>query len=303
MTLGAKRMGLTTSNIETLEAVRDMFNLISLEIVSLTKWRFLFKNASFYTTVTFPYVVASGTPLSTDTTLTGGTSGATATLNSIDTTELLIYARNLSKAFSTGEVITMTGSGATVTLGTAVGTTLYDLAADFTIPLSFRNETQDRNLPFEDPEDYDRLDPDHDMTGIIEEYVLLTINNATGRWQFAANPRPGTAGDGDNDVIQYRYYGSIPEFTSSNDSTDMDLYIPPYLQKAYIHGIPALFLEEKGAHTHAAREREHMADAVARALTMNMWMGEDPEDRLARHGDLTDEFSGAIVIHAQGPAA
>ena len=151
------------------------------------------------------------------------------------------------------------------TLTTVADQKAYSLAATVLEPLMFRNSSQDYSMIMAGPEEIDRRDPDQSESGDPRIVVVSGINSSTGYWEVELFPTPSAA----DKTIKYRYYSFVPDFTSSNDSDNLEIYIPLWVQSAVVSGIAEYYLQEKGAIDDAERERQRKEETIAYALRRN----------------------------------
>ena len=151
------------------------------------------------------------------------------------------------------------------TITTVATQKVYSLARDVLEPLSFRNNSQDYSLIMAGPEDIDRRDPDHSESGDPRIVVISGTNSSTGYWEVELFPTPSAA----DKAIKYRYYAFVPDFTSSNDTDNLEVYIPLWVQPAVVAGIAEYYLQEKGAIEDAELERRRKEETIGFAMRRN----------------------------------
>jgi len=178
-------------------------------------------------------------------------------------------------------------------------TRTYDLPSDFVTMLSnVRDEAEDAEWGFRRLDEQFSIDPDEDETlDPPSATVLIGLNVATGAWQAYFSETPATTG-----TAEFWYYAEIPEFTSSDDSTDMDLYIPRYMQTAWVHGVPAMYFGDKGANRQAALEKTQMDAVIKRGKNIQLMQREKEGGRARRAVGRGMNGSG-LVIHSNAPTA
>ena len=115
------------------------------------------------------------------------------------------------------------------------------------------------------PEDIDRRAPDHSESGAPRSVVISGTNSSTGYWEVELFPTPSAA----DKAIKYRYYAFVPDFASSNDSDNLEVYIPLWVQPAVVSGIAEYYLQEKGAIEDAELERRRKEETIGFAMRRN----------------------------------
>lgn len=230
LTRAVGRMGLPSTNVNVLSAARDYFNLVSAEISTETKWKWLIKSGSI---------------------------------------SLLTSTRT------------------------------YDLPSDFVSMLSkVRDEEEDAEWGFRNLEDQFSIDPDEDESiDPPSATVLIGLNVSTGYWQAYFSETPATTG-----TAEFWYYAEVPEFTSSHDSNSLNLYIPRYMQTAWVHGIPAMYFADKGANRQAALERSQMEAVIRRGKTIQTMQNEKEGGRAQRPGSSRGIGGSGLVILSNAPS-
>ena len=151
------------------------------------------------------------------------------------------------------------------TITTVAEQKAYSLASDVLEPLSFRNSSQDYSMIMAGPEEIDRRDPDQSETGDPRIVVVSGINSSTGYWEVELFPTPSAA----DKTIKYRYYSFVPDVAESNDSDNLEKYIPLWVQPAVVSGIAEYYLQEKGALEDAELERRRKEETIGYALRRN----------------------------------
>jgi hypothetical protein len=236
----------------------------------------------------------SGTFTSSET-ITGGTSSATATFSSFTAsscvvdaaydatnhpTALLINA--LSGAFTASETLTGGSSGASGTYSSIAVTQTYALASDVLVPHSFVDVSNDRVLASSGWDRIDRGDPDRDYETDARVWTPEGIDAITGKQIVRLFPYHDTM----NDTIRYRYRGFIADWTSDDDSTSLDRWMPQILQPALPFGAAEYYNQEKGDSEAAGENRFEYSDVVDRAKETNrtIW-----GNRVWRRGNLGPE--------------
>ena len=158
----------------------------------------------------------------------------------------------------------------------------YSLAADVAEPLSFRNHTQDHVLVMWSSQDLDANDPDHSETGDPRYVSIDGINSSTGYISVALYPKP----DNSTDVVKYRYYAFVPDFTSSDDGDSLDPYVHPLLQPALAFGVSALYKQEKGDDQGSMVDKAEMERVIQRGLLQNTVVQGNRSYRMRRRDSM-----------------
>ena len=112
ITMVLNRVGLDTTNVDFKNEARNYINLTAVEISALVDWWWLDRVTSFKTTATFTVSGGSGTFVAGET-ITGGTSGSTATVDGYSASPKEIYIYSPSADFTATETVTGGTSGAT----------------------------------------------------------------------------------------------------------------------------------------------------------------------------------------------
>lgn len=157
----------------------------------------------------------------------------------------------------------------------------YSLALDVSVPLSFRNDTEDHVLVIWSSQDLDANDPDHSETGDPRYVSIDGIDSTTGYTKVALYPKPTST-----DVVKYRYYSFTPDFDSSNDSDSLDPYIHPLLQPALVFGVSALYKQEKGDDQGSMVDKAEMERIIQRGLLQNTTIQGNRSYRMRRRDNM-----------------
>jgi hypothetical protein len=176
------------------------------------------------------------------------------------------------------------------TFTTSASTRNYALATDVLTPVSFRDTTNNRTLPIKSDSDIDLDDPDQSRTGQAESVYLTGANSTTGALEIALHPTPTSSVD----VITYRYYKTIPEFTSANDADDLFTThgIPLLLHQAIYMGAAAMIQVEQGDDAGAQYNESKMERIINQAREVNGRMSGNRSYRLQRdNADVSFSFT------------
>ncbi len=255
-----KGVRLSTSVTEYKDEARTYLSTMSAELLSLVPGWFLDRETTFRTTLTFTITGASGTFTSGET-ITGGTSGKTATVDSYDSTNGYLYVYSESGDFTATETITGGTSGATATFSSSAVTRVYTpISGPVTNWTSFHNETQNWPVPIIESEAYDDSDPDRDWSANAEAIQIGGLQASTGYPTLDVWPAAAPSGD----VIRVKYRMDIAAWTSSDDSSTMQvLGIPRSLESALIYGARKLYLDDNRQYEPASEQERNMNRALA----------------------------------------
>jgi hypothetical protein len=205
--------------------------------------------------------------------ITGSTSEATATATSTDV---------LNTIFTSEETLTGTSSGATATAGADVVTRTYVLASDVLTPYSFVDETNGGALPFKGWDWFDAADPEQDETGNVDAITIEGIDATTGLITIALYPLHSTT----NETIRYRYLSYIPDWAASNDTDNLDIYLPQVVQPALYFAAAEMYTQEKGDSDSSGENRAEYEGVISVALNTNLRIWGNRKWR--RRGDEVD---------------
>ena len=267
ITLVLDRVGLDSGNATFKNRARQYINLTAIEIANLLKWWWLNRTTTFKTTKTFTVTGASGT-FTVGETITGGTSGSTATVDSYDTANGLVYIYSESGDFTASETITGGTSGVTATYSSSVNTRVYTpVSGSVTNWWSFVNETDEWPLEIVGPDQYDLLDEDRSLTGNVYKVFVGGVDSTTGYPVIELYYTPSDT----NVTIRVRYQMAVSEWTSSNDSsTFLSLGFPQIAESALVYGAAKLYYEEKGDEGGAQREAAELGRVVQLMRRQNL---------------------------------
>lgn len=263
------RTGLAAANTTYKDRARQYLNAMGKRIVSDMggKWWFLYKSTTFSTTKTATVSGISGTFVAGET-ITGGTSGATAVVDTAyDSTNYptAILVSAVTGTFTASETLTGGTSGATATFSSIAVTQTYALASDVLVPHSFVDDTNDRVIIATNLDRIDAADPDRDYEADGRVWAPEGIDSITGKILVRIHPYHDTPGD----TIRYRYRGFITDWTSADDSTDMVRWFPEILQPALWMGAAAMYLLEKGDTEAAGADQGLASDIIDKAKETN----------------------------------
>lgn len=289
------RVGLSTSNTTFQGKARNYINMILAETLPEVPWWWLFETTTFTTTETFTISGVTGT-FTAGETITGGTSGSTAVVDSYTASATEIKVHTLSAAFTASETITGGTSGATATYSSTARTRSYQpISGHVTAWHSFVDQTNNRTLDIISPDSYDAADPDRDMTGDAEAVYVSGTDSSTGYPVIDVYP---LAPEGD--TIRVRYKKDISEWTSSNDSSELvALGIPRIMESVLVYGAVSLYLEDEGDDQGASREAQNYARTLDLAKKQNLAMQGNRQFKAVDrtyHEDALIRVDSSVVI-------
>lgn len=248
---------------------RQYLNLVAVKVANLQEWWWTKKTTTFKTTLQLTVTSASGT-FTVGETITGGTSGSTAVVDSHDTVNSYLYVYSESAAFTATETLTGGTSSKTATFGSSTQTRLYSpISAQVSAWYSFTDRTNGEPLDIVDPDVADSYDGERDETGSLSSFVIEGIDGTTGYPVIQAYPADSTT----NEIVQVRYRQDIAAWASSNDATELSvLGIPRLLEHGLVEGATALHRSEKGDVEGAAEARRALSTVVELLQGQNLIM-------------------------------
>jgi len=169
------------------------------------------------------------------------------------------------------------------TFNTTADTQTYQLATDVLTPHSFTDQSNNQPLGIVGWDVLDLADPDRGETGDVDVVTIEGVDATTGRIVVRLYPIPSTS----DDVIRYRYLAYIPDWTSSDDSTELDRWIPEWLQPALIFGATELYKQEKGDYEGALTDRAEYETGIKSALDINLNVQGNREWHRGRGGPVS----------------
>jgi hypothetical protein len=248
---------------------RQYLNIVAVKVANLQEWWWSKKTTTFKTTLQLTVTSASGA-FTVGETITGGTSGTTAVLDSHDATNGYLYVYSESAAFTATETITGSTSSKTCTFGSSTETRLYSpISAQVSAWYSFYDRTNGDRIDIIDPDAGDLYDGEQDETGDLAGVVIEGLDDTTGYPVIQLYPAPSTT----NETVQVRYRQDIAAWSSSNDATELSvLGIPRLLEHGIVEGATALHRSEKGDVEGAAEARNALSTAVELLQEQNVLM-------------------------------
>ena len=292
ITMTLNRVGLLTTNTTYKDQARLYLNMAAKRVSGEIggKWWWLHKTTTFKTTKTITVSGITGTILAGDAISDNGGSGATATVDAdYDATN---YATSVtvsaqSGTFTSSGALTFTGGGASATYVSIAVTQTYALDADVLVPHSFVDETNSRTISGAGLDMIDAEDPDRNNETNARIWAADGVDALSGKIRVRMWPYHSTPGD----VIRYRYRGFIVDWTSGNDSTELDRWLPEILQPAVIFGATERYLQEKGAAEAAGENRFEYNEAIDNGKETNRTIYGNRVWRKAEVGDLSGRFN------------
>ena len=273
MTMALDRAGLNSSTSTYKNQARSYLNIVAKRIAGQARWWWLNKTGTFRTTRQL--------------TVTGEISGVSegrlvkdaqstqysATIEEADNTNKFIYVYSENSVTPTGTLTEYTTAGVvqadTCTFVSRQYTQVYYLAADVLVPINFYNETNGESLTFQGYNRFDQLDPERDETGDVSDITVDGIDVTAGHpGQIAIRFHP--AHSTTNETIRYRYLSYIPDWTETDDTTELDRWIPEQLQSALVFGASELYMQEKGDDEGAMVNRALYAEMLEAGKEQNL---------------------------------
>ena len=264
--LTANRVGLLETNVSFRDRARDYLNISAKRIGARAKWNWLHKAATFNTTQSMTVSSVVGTFEAGDT-LTEGDATATmdASYDATNAPTTFLMTGESATAFTADNSVTTSDASATVSAA-AADTQTYQLAADVLTPHSFIDQSNNQPLGIVGWDALDLADPDRGETGDVDVVTIEGVDSVTGQILVRLYPIHSTTGD----VIRYRYLAYVPDWTSSDDSTELDRWIPEWLQPTLIFGATELYKQEKGDYEGALIDRAEYEGGIKSALDVNL---------------------------------
>ena len=292
ITMTLNRAGLNSSTTSYKDQARLYLNIIAKRVAGRTKWWWLQKSTTFLTTFDMTVTDASGTfvPGENLSTLAGGT-GAGKLALSYDATNtpltLPYYFNSGTTAFSG----TIAGAGGgRATFASTTETRTYQLDSNVLTPHSFWDVTNNTPLTFRGWDMMDAFDPDRDETGDSSDVTVEGIDSNTGKIVIRLHPGNSTS----NETIRYRYIQYIADWTSANDSSELDKWIPEILQSSLVFGASELYMQEKGDSEGALENRQEYETMMDTALETNLTIW---GNRQWRRRGIADDRDGTPFSH------
>jgi hypothetical protein len=265
----AKRTGLRETNTTFSNQARVYLSIVAKRINTRAKWWWQAKTTTFTTTKTLTVSGITSGPFVAGDVVTGAGLGSATIDSSYDATNadttLLIISEN-STAFVADEALTSSGTAIATVVAAASPTQTYQLASDVVSPHSFIDNSNNQVLFIVPWDSLDQVDPDRSETGDVDIVTIEGMDASTGKVVIRMFPIHDTTGD----VIRYRYLSFIPDWTSADDSTALDRWLPQVLQQGLIFGATELFKQEKGDTEGALIEKFEFETTMKGALEQNI---------------------------------
>ena len=238
------RSGLDSTTSGYKNQMRLYMNIVAKRVAGRAKWWWLHKTTTFKTTFDMTVTEMSG-PFEAGEVITtaGGATGKIGLFyDSTNTPTTIPYYFHTATTTAFTSTVTGADSGATATFSSTAETRTYQLPADVLVPHSFWDETNSNPLTFRSWDTFDSFDPERDQSGNVSDVTIEGLDDNRGRIILRFHPGHGTS----NETIRMRYIAYIPDWTSGDDSTELDKWIPEILQSCIIFGAAELYMQEKG---------------------------------------------------------
>ncbi len=264
--VGLRRAGLEETNTAYKDYGRTYLNAIIKEIEGDATWWWKFKTGTITTTKTMTLSgIGAAEAYTAGETITGGLSGATATVVAHTAGETSLTFKSESGTFTTADTVTGGSSGSAGVYVSDTTTRLYAGANNVQSLISAFNETGNDSLSIERPRIIQRQDPDLNETG-TPCYLYPWGIDSSGVIQMALYPMDSTT----NESITYQYYSYTPDFTEDNDTDSLDGYVHPIVQPALYFGIARLLKQQEGDDEGGLIEEAEFQKALSRARRNNI---------------------------------
>ena len=176
------------------------------------------------------------------------------------------------------------------TFNTSSGTSEYDLASDVAHTRHFKDTTNDNPIKIVTESYIDELDIDRSETGDPRFLFFSGVNESSGgETQVTLYPQPDSTA-----TVTYEYVANVPDVTTTNLTTDYDIYAPVWFQAAIMHGISELYHSEKGDADGALKESQYKQSYVQTGLMYNRNSSSDRKFRMGRRDTMSGQFSFVV---------
>jgi|TARA_R100001530_G_scaffold135636_1_gene113352 hypothetical protein len=298
ITMTLNRVGLNPTTTAYKDQARLYLNIVAKRICGEVggKWWWLHKSTTFLTTKTMTVSGIAGGSFVAGETVTGNSSGATAVVDAnYDSTNYptALTLHTFSGTFVTADNALSNGTGVSAAYVSLAVTQTYALAADVLVPHSFVDVTNDRTIVASGWDNIDAEDPDRDYETDARIWSPEGVDALSGKIRVRLFPYHDTPGD----TIRYRYRGFIVDWTSGDDSTELDRYLPEIFQPALPFGAAEMYLQEKGDSEAAGENRFEYNGVIDRGKETNrtIWgnrtwrrnRGDDNNQFVLADGSLT----------------
>ena len=213
-----------------------------------------------------PWAITTKTIPNTITDATGRQGTVASSYDATNAPTVIFYhSPTTASAFSGA----LTIGGASATPVSDVVTRQYQLASDVIQPYSWRDETNNRRLLIASWDEMDAADAAQSEEGDARWVIPEGIDSNTGYQVVGLYPLHSTS----NETFRYRYFSYVPDWTSDDDNTALDRWVPQILQPALIYAGASLYQQEKGDEEGAEANRMEYDRQVDRASRSNgkMW--------------------------------
>lgn len=292
ITMTLNRVGLLTTNTTYKDQARLYLNMAAKRVSGEIggKWWWLHKTTTFNTTKTITVSGIDGGAFAAGDEITGNSSSATAIIDAdYDPTNYptALLVHTIVGTFTTSDNTLNNGEGTRAAYVSIAVTQTYALDADVLVPHSFIDETNSRTISGAGLDMIDAEDPDRNNETNARIWAADGVDALSGKIRVRLWPYHSTPGD----VIRYRYRGFIVDWTSSNDSTELDRWLPEILQPAVIFGATEMYLQEKGDSEAAGENRFEYNEAIDNGKETNRTIYGNRVWRRAQVGDLSGGFN------------
>ena len=291
ITMTLNRVGLLTTNTTYKDQARLYLNMAAKRVSGEIggKWWWLHKTTTFNTTKTITVSGIANGAFAAGDEIEGNSSEATAIIDDdYDPTNYptALLVHTIVGTFTTSDTALFAGSVTAAYVSIAV-TQTYALDADVLVPHSFIDETNSRTISGAGLDMIDAEDPDRNNETDARIWAADGVDALSGKIRVRLWPYHSTPGD----VIRYRYRGFIVDWTSSNDSTELDRWLPEILQPAVIFGATEMYLQEKGDAEAAGENRFEYNEAIDNGKETNRTIYGNRVWRRSQVGDLSGGFN------------
>ena len=241
-------------------------NAVIKEIEGDATWWWKFKSGTITTTKTMTVSgIGSSEAYTAGETVTGGMSGATATVVAHTAGEATLTFKSESGTFTTADTVIGGSSGSIGVYVSDTTTRLYTGASNVQALISAFNETGNTNLYIDRPRIIQRQDPDFTETG-TPCFLYPWGIDSSGTMQIALYPMDSTT----NETISYQYYSFTPDFVVGDYATSLDSYVHPSIQPALYFGIARLLKQQEGDDEGALIDEAEFQKVLRRARRNNI---------------------------------
>jgi hypothetical protein len=287
--MGLDRAGLDNTTVTYKDQMRLYMNIVAKRVAGRAKWWWLHKSTTFKTTFDMTVTGISGPFQAGEVITTAG--GATGKVGSFydptNTPTTIPYYFHTATTTAFTSTVTGGTSGATATFSSTTETRTYQLPTDVLVPHSFWDETNNSPLTFRSLDVFDTFDPDRSETGNVSGITIEGLDDNRGRIVARFHPAHSTS----NETIRMRYLAYIPDWTSDDDSSELDKWIPEMLQSCIVFGGAELYMQEKGDSEGAIENRAEYGAMMEAGLETNLRIWGNRQWRREGSGSVDEAFS------------